>query len=430
MLSRLFHALTLAGLGLAVSLPAAQSARADDDDVAAMNFTIAAAGEDCHGCVVINAKGEITDDTSRDFAVFLAESRLKGLLPKEAQRSAQKPANAPRVIIGFESIGGKVVPALVIGRRIRQLGWTTVVGQAVRTKTGPVFQSAGCYSACSMIMLGGVERYVVPGSKPGVHQFSPQFNDKDTFSAADMNAIVRDYARQVVGVYDYVQEMGVDNSFFIATMRTPFLGMDVLSQERWTKLGLATGMLPNAKETPVSAVLGAMSAVKPQEPTQANAPHEDDRSMPIQPVAATSELTNGMWTVAHSSAGPFEAQFSDRSVSLSLACLRSDTARLDLTFKELGPVELERVRAAAFATMRLGFGERQIAIASVAEPGRGEQALGALLDMHDVKALQDADALTFAVLDRTGKPVAKGASVSAAGAAKAIADAMTHCGGL
>jgi hypothetical protein len=407
-------------------------AHARDDEAKPLAFTIVAAGKDCPGCVVINARGEVTDDSSRDFALFVAEGRLKGILPKEPRRGATRDVNAPRVIVAFESIGGKVVPGLVIGRRIRRLGWTTIVGQGRLTEKGVLFEPAGCYSACSMMMLGGVERFVAPGSKPGVHQFSPQFKDEETFSASDMNAIVRDYARQVVGVYDYVQEMGVDIGFFIATLRTPFNSMDVLSQDRWIKLGLATNLLPDGDETPIVAVLDAGRA-KEAFPLPKVA-HADTAELPVdaQPVAASSSApaSDGAWIVRRGEGGSLDARFSDNSISLSLACVRPDAAKLELIFKALDPINLEHIRAAAFATKRLGLGGREIAIAAVAAPGRGEQGVEALLDTRDLKALQDADALTVAVLDRSGRPAAHVASVSGAGAAKAISDAMARCGGV
>jgi hypothetical protein len=422
------------GAAAALALSALQlgAARADEIDTKPLTFTVIAAGKDCPGCVVVNAKGEVTDDSSRDFALFVAESRLKGILPKEPRRDLARDANAIRVIVAFESIGGKVVPGLVIGRRIRRLGWTTIVGQGRLTDKGVMFEPAGCYSACSMMMLGGVERFVAPGSKPGVHQFSPQFKDEESFSASDMNAIVRDYARQVVGVYDYVHEMGVDIGFFIATLRTPFNSMDVLSQDRWMKLGLATNLLPDGNETPVLAVLdaGRSQDVEPL-PKVAHA-DAAELSPAAEPIAASTAApsSNGAWIVRRGEGGALDARFSDSSISLSLACVRPDAARLELTFKALDPIDLEHIRAAAFATKRLGLGGREIAIASVTAPGRGEQGVEALLDMRDLKALQDADALTFAVLDRSGRPAAHVASVTAAGAAKAISDAMARCGGV
>src|SRR6476620_8013737 len=81
------------------------------DETTPMSFRIVAAGKDCAGCVVINAHGEITDDTARDFALFVAENRMQGILPKEAKRGAPADPTAPKVMVAFESIGGKVVPA-------------------------------------------------------------------------------------------------------------------------------------------------------------------------------------------------------------------------------------------------------------------------------------------------------------------------------
>lgn len=422
----------LAGLSfIAGGLAGTGAARAEDDSTP-MQFSIVASGPDCRGCVVINAKGEFTDDTSRNFAIFIAEGRLKGLLPKEPKRNQPKAADLPRVFVGFESIGGKVIPALVMGRRIRQLGWSTVVGRGVKRRDGIYFESAGCYSACSMVMLGGVERYVVPGSKPGVHQFSPQFQEEETFSASDMDLIIRDYGRQVVGVYDYVQEMGVDMGFFIATMRAPFNSMDVLPQDRWTKVGLATALLPDAERTPVASLMTRHPAADPflvsSVAVEKGAVAAPLAAQPI--VASVDPQPIGTWTVLRDDKGSPSVRFSDKAIQVSLACVRSNAARLEVTFKDLDPVDLEHVRAAAFSAKRLQMAEREIRIASVAAPGQGEQALAALLDIRDLKALQDAPDLSFAVLDRSGKPASHTASVTGSGAAKAISDMMAGCGGV
>ena len=68
---------------------------AGSEDAASMTFKIVAAGPACPGCVVIDAKGEITDETARDFALFLAEGRLKGILPKEGRRNAPRGSRCP-----------------------------------------------------------------------------------------------------------------------------------------------------------------------------------------------------------------------------------------------------------------------------------------------------------------------------------------------
>jgi hypothetical protein len=281
-----------------------------------------------------------------------------------------------------------------------------------------------------MVMLGGVERYVVPGSKAGLHQFSPQFTDDETFSATEMNQIVRDYGRQVVGVFDYVREMGVDASFFITTLRTPFTSMDVVPESRWTEIGLVTGLLPPDEVTMAAAVLHAgprqpeVAALSPE--THADSPMP--AAQPISVVVAAPPV-QGVWTVLRQAEGLASARFTDSEVTISLACLKTDSVRLEVTFKALDPLDLEHIRAAAFSTKRLKLAEREIAITSVAAPGQGEQGLAALLGGGDLKALQSADKLTFAVLDRMGQPASPAASIDGKRAAEAVSNVMAACRG-
>jgi len=417
----------LASLAAAGALIGALPALAASNDVDPMTFSIVATGDKCPGCVVINASGEITDDTSHDFAVFVAEGRLKGTLPKEVRKGDPKAANLPRVIVGFESIGGKVLPALVIGRRLRELGWSTIVGQAVSRDSGTVFESAGCYSACSMVMLGGVQRFVVPGSKAGVHQFSPVFGDDENFNATEMNQIVRDYGRQVVNVYDYVQDMGASMDFFISTMRTPFASMDVLNAERQISTGLATTALAGSDEVAVADVLAAGNAASATAGKPAIAEDPAKHAEAVLPEPASTQI--GIWTVARPSAGPMSAFFTDAHVRVSVACeVKSSMARIDLLFKDLDPVDLEHIRAAAFANKKLKFAERELAIASVPAAGRGEQGVAALIGINEIQSLPASDTLTFAVLDRAGQPAGRVGSFPVGGAAKAISDAVARCG--
>ncbi|MDQ0473044.1 hypothetical protein [Labrys wisconsinensis] len=415
--------------GLLAAVLACQPASASDGTTP-MSFAVVSAGADCPGCVVINARGEIMDETARQFAVFIADSRLKGLLPREDRSTgAPKPQTAPRVVVAFDSIGGKVVPALIMGRRIRQSGWTTVVGQARKTPAGVVFDGAGCYSACSMVMLGGVQRFLTPGSKAGVHQFSPQFAEDESFSAAQMNQIVRDYGRQVVGVYDYVKEMGIDISFFITTLRTPFTSMDVVPDDRLIEIGMVTAPLPADKAAMLSDVIQA--AQNPPQIAAAPAQPRAAAAALAQPISVTAAAppVQGVWTVLRQPQGLASARFSDNDVTISLACLRTDTARLEVTFKALDPLDLEHIRAAAFAAKRLRLAERDVEITSVAAPAQGEQGLAALLGDGDLKALQKADRLTFAVLDRQGQPASPGASIDGHSAAEAVSNVMAACRG-
>ncbi|MFN8830258.1 MAG: hypothetical protein ACK50Q_03210 [Labrys sp. (in: a-proteobacteria)] len=373
-----------------------------------MTFQVIASSTSCDGCVVINAIGEINQDTSRDFALFVAETRLQGIIPREPRKGAKPDPNGPKVIVAMDSIGGTVMSALVIGRRIRELGWTTVIGQARMDGDQLVFDKAGCYSACSMMLLGGVERLVIPGSKAGIHQFSPNFEDNETFSSQDMRNIIREYGRTVSTVYDYAAEMGVDVGFFVETMRTPFSGMYVVPSDQWLKLGIATRLLPDEAASVIDDIIGR----KPVE------------TAPPAPVAA--------WTVARPEGGAAFASFADPDRgAVTVTCVARESARLDITLRGLSPTTLDRLRTAALARKRLRLGDREVAIAEVGPPGPQEQVLSAKLDARDLNALRDVgDTLAFAILDRSGRPAAPAIEIDGTGAAQAISEMMSGCGGV
>lgn len=54
-------------------------------------------------------------------------------------------------------MGGSILPAMAIGRELRQLGFATEVREY-------------CNSACSLIWMAGATRYLPPGSRLGFHQ--------------------------------------------------------------------------------------------------------------------------------------------------------------------------------------------------------------------------------------------------------------------
>jgi hypothetical protein len=415
-------------LAFAMSAPAAG---ATDIDSLPMHFSIVASGKDCPGCVIINASGEIVDDTSRDFAAFVSQKRLDGVLPPESNIGETASAGTPKVIIAFESVGGKVQSALIIGRRIRKSGWITVVGQAHLAKRKATFVAAGCYSACTMVMLGGTNRFVIPGSKVGIHQFSPQFGDGETFDAQEMNQIVRDYGREVVSVYDFVRAMGVNEDFFLATLRTPFNSLDVLPSSQWISTGVATAVLPDTTDdTPIAAILEAAGRTDQTASIATPVPSATITNPPPQTVAVADPTAAeaGIWTVAHTASGPASAQFANNDLRVSLVCEGNKTARLDLSFRDLAPVDLERMRAAAFSAKMLKVAGTQVPIDSVASPTQGEQSIAALVDISEIKAMPASNAITFAVLNKAGEPVGRASTIPTTGVARAIVDAMAACG--
>lgn len=76
----------------------------------------------------------------RDLAVFMDKTR--GL---------------SQAVVRMRSIGGSILPAMAIGRQLRDLGFATEVRDY-------------CNSACSLMWLAGTTRYLPPGSRVGFHQ--------------------------------------------------------------------------------------------------------------------------------------------------------------------------------------------------------------------------------------------------------------------
>lgn len=64
----------------------------------------------------------------------------------------------PDAMVGLDSSGGAIVPALEIGRQIRLRGYSTVVTS-----------SSVCTSACALIWLAGTPRYLDQGGGVGFH---------------------------------------------------------------------------------------------------------------------------------------------------------------------------------------------------------------------------------------------------------------------
>src|SRR5467141_205086 len=62
-----------------------------------------------------------------------------------------------KAVVRLRSRGGRINPAMAIGRVIRQRQWSTEAFQL-------------CESACALVWLGGAERYLPGGGKLGFHQ--------------------------------------------------------------------------------------------------------------------------------------------------------------------------------------------------------------------------------------------------------------------
>jgi TonB family protein len=91
----------------------------------------------------------------------------------------------PKAVVGLDSPGGYVMPALEIGRLIRMAGFATVV-----------IEDTTCVSSCALIWLGGTERFLSPKGRVGFHA-SYRDNRGRLEESGVANALVGNYLTQL-----------------------------------------------------------------------------------------------------------------------------------------------------------------------------------------------------------------------------------------
>jgi hypothetical protein len=110
------------------------------------------------GSAALVARGQIGRDEAERFAAALQAAQARGVVPRT---------------LLISSPGGNLGSALVLGQTLRRLGMQTVVGSVAQAPDGQrALTAGGCHSACVMVLMAGVDRSVLPGSRVGVH--SPQ----------------------------------------------------------------------------------------------------------------------------------------------------------------------------------------------------------------------------------------------------------------
>ncbi len=85
-------------------------------------------------------------------------------------------------VVFLESPGGTVIPALEIGRLVRERGYRTVV-----------LAEGTCASSCALIWLAGTPRYLASGGQVGFHASSAQEEDGRLVESGVSNAFVGYY---------------------------------------------------------------------------------------------------------------------------------------------------------------------------------------------------------------------------------------------
>jgi hypothetical protein len=178
----------------------------------------------------ISATGAIGTDTAREFQAFARGRDVRG------------------ATLVLESEGGSVVGAVALGRLVRSLDMTTVVGKTIGLPQGDDDQAratltanARCESMCAFVLLGGTRRYVPMGAQVLVHQIWLGGKNKQallsTYSAKELGVVQRDIGR----LARYTIEMGGEIELLDKALEVPpWEPMHSLSAEEMRRMGLTT----------------------------------------------------------------------------------------------------------------------------------------------------------------------------------------------
>jgi hypothetical protein len=183
---------------LTVLLATAATARADDTWMQKV-MTFAMDGDH------IVAEGAFAPDTADTFKAFANEHA-----PGDGRWN---------MALYIRSPGGALGAALNMGYYLRARGMSVVAYDT-------------CASACTYMLMGGVNRVVTREGRYGVHQFSFEVAslepEKPVFTAKD----VEQHQNMVGELADYADSMGVDPRVVIVASRTPPSGMTFLTREQ------------------------------------------------------------------------------------------------------------------------------------------------------------------------------------------------------
>jgi tetratricopeptide (TPR) repeat protein len=159
--------------------------------------------------------------------------------------------------IFFNSNGGFMNKAVVVGRMLRERGMAASLGitvpedcrteyptdqscrQILRTSQSVKAQlrTAGaiCFSACAYAFIGAAVRQVPDGARLGVHApLSAQPDAKSRSAVAAIEEQERALRRQ------YTKQMGVDTGLAELTDKTPYISLHVLTRDEITRFQIET----------------------------------------------------------------------------------------------------------------------------------------------------------------------------------------------
>jgi hypothetical protein len=172
----------------------------------------------------INATGKILSGDDVKFQTFL-----------------ERTSPPPRTTVYIDSIGGDVDAAIGIGRTIRDAWFSTSIGCLLLDpdRSEPWLVSRDhldgvCYSAATLIYVGGRLRFLPKSFKFGVHQFS--FKNPSPAHVGQSQVLSAKIAT-------YIHDMGIKPEFTEISSSVPGNALTLLDEGELAKLGVTTSGL-------------------------------------------------------------------------------------------------------------------------------------------------------------------------------------------
>ncbi|TCR92092.1 hypothetical protein [Rhizobium sp. BK376] len=218
------------------------------------------------------------DGTCADW--IAAEGQIKADTPKKLQKIL-KTVGKKKLPIIVRSPGGDVAAAMEMGLVIRKKGLSVAVGgsrlsgcgftdpfcTSGRGKdgsaTGEVYSSgAVCFSACPLLLAGGVRRIASPFALIGVHQITTTYREERVRYRTEYQMVngrkkilsQKEIGRKIVGQHDttklgkkqkaaliaYLDKMGIDDAIFDMMMSATPSSIRLIKQDEAIQIKMTT----------------------------------------------------------------------------------------------------------------------------------------------------------------------------------------------
>jgi hypothetical protein len=232
----------------------------------------------------VSVVGMIKPETAREFEAFAAKNDIRG------------------ATLVLDSEGGSVLGAMALGRAIRRLDMTTMVGRTRELSGGRAILSprADCESMCAFVLLAGAQRIVPPEARVRVHQIwlGDRRDDANAavYTAEDLVLVQRDIGR----LAEYTIEMGGAVSLLEISLRIPpWEPMRILTREELRRMRLDTqAATERHSKLPATTSVAAVERAPASPPKAATvaAPAQAPRAIPASLRRAPDKNERG-WAV-------------------------------------------------------------------------------------------------------------------------------------